>query len=459
MLYTILKLLFRITFRFFFRKTFRLHPERFPETGPLIICANHPGAFLDPIVIAATSRRRIYFLAKAAVFKTAFAKWLLPKFNMIPIYRKQDDPSQMHKNDETFARCYEHLLAGDAILIFPEGISITERKLRELKTGAARIGLGTCAASDFKQEVKIVCVGINYDDPHLFRQDVLISYSEPIMVNEYKALYEKNSIEAAGVITTEIRKRLEDEVVHIEHEEADGITRQVEKLYRAEIVGDKIQTAELKLRELEMIRNISTAVKHFLHTDRSKVNDVVNKIRSYFWKLEELGFSDRLMRTGKKEGNRYLYWLGEMALIIFGFPFFMYGVTINYLPFMLASFLSRKLVKQREYFGAIGAAAGMFLFLIWYSALTVVLVKQDFSWWINLLVIASWIPTGLWCWYYSRSIHYISNRWKYIRVFRSRKELMKDILDQRKEIISEFERIAEDLRSKGVIPEATPVPR
>jgi glycerol-3-phosphate O-acyltransferase/dihydroxyacetone phosphate acyltransferase len=227
MLYTILKTLFRITFRFFFRKIFRINPERFPLTGPLIICAHHPGAFLDPIVIAASSKRRIYFLAKAAVFKGKFAKWLLPKFNMIPIYRKQDDPSQMHKNDETFAKCYEHLLAGDAILIFPEGVSATERKLRELKTGAARIALGASAASGFKTEVKIICLGINYDDPHLFRQDVLVNYSEPISTRDYEAAYAENQIEAARLLTDEIRARLEAGLIHIDEEEAEKITRQV----------------------------------------------------------------------------------------------------------------------------------------------------------------------------------------------------------------------------------------
>lgn len=459
MLYNILKLLFKITFRFFFRKTFRLNADRFPETGPLIICANHPGAFLDPIVIAASSKRRIYFLAKAAVFKGAFMKWLLPKFNMIPIYRKQDDPTQMHKNDETFSKCYEHLLKGDAILIFPEGISQLERKLNEIKTGAARIAMGAAALSDFKLEVKIQCIGINYDDPNLFRQDVLVSYSEPIVVNQYKNLYQEDQKEAINVVTNEIRTRLQAEVVHIEHEEADGITKQVEDLYRANLIGDKIHTAELKKRELEMVQNISKAVKHFLHTDRSKVESVVNNIRSYFWKLDELGFSDKLVRSGRKGGSRYYYWLGELALIILGFPVFIYGVTVNYLPFTLASFLSRKLVTQREFFGAIGVAAGMLLFLIWYSLLSVIVVKADFAWWMNLLIIATWIPSGLWCWYYFRSIYYISNRWKYINVFRRRKDLMLDIQSQRKEILAEFEKIAADLRSKGIIPEEAPVPR
>ena len=40
----------------------------------------------------------------------------------------------MNKNEETFIKCYEHLENGGAILMFPEGISITERKLKPIKT-------------------------------------------------------------------------------------------------------------------------------------------------------------------------------------------------------------------------------------------------------------------------------------------------------------------------------------
>ncbi len=453
MLYSLLRLLFRITFKCFFRKTFNRHPERLPSSGPLIMCANHPGAILDPIVVAASSKRRVFFLAKAAAFKGTFAKWLLPKFNMIPIYRKQDDPTQMHKNDETFVKCYDHLLAGDAILIFPEGVSITERKLKEIKTGAARIALGACAASGFKTQVKIVCLGINYDDPHLFRQDVLINYSEPIVANDYQEIYERNPSEAVNTLTAEIRKRLENGLIHIDREEADGITRQVEKMFRAEIVGDSVRSVELKTRELEVIKNISLAVNYYLHHDRETVNEIVNKIKSYFWKLDELGISDKLMRTGRKQGSRYYYWLGEVALLLFGFPVFLYGAIINFLPFKAASYLSRNLVEQPDFAGGIGATSGMFLFLIWYTCFTILLVKLGLVWWLVLSLVASWIPAGLWGWYYSRSVIYITKRWKYVSVFRNRTQMMKDILVQREEIISEFVKIAEDLRAKGVVPE------
>jgi hypothetical protein len=180
----------------------------------------------------------------------------------------------------------------------------------------------------------------------------------------------------------------------------------------------------------------------------------VNKVKSYFWKLEELGFTDKLVRSGRKNGSRYFYWLGELALMIFGFPLFIYGSLANYLPFYAASFLSRKLVKQREFFGAIGVAAGMLFFLIWYILLIIVLRYFQFVWWIDLLIISSWIPTGLWSWFYMRSLYYISNRWKYITVLRTHKGLMSDITQQRQEIIDEFKSIAEKLRADGIIPPA-----
>jgi 1-acyl-sn-glycerol-3-phosphate acyltransferase len=54
----------------------------------------------------------------------------------------QDDPRLMQQNDEIFSKCFEHLKNNGAILIFPEGISLTNRQLRKIKTGAARIALG-----------------------------------------------------------------------------------------------------------------------------------------------------------------------------------------------------------------------------------------------------------------------------------------------------------------------------
>src|SRR6185312_12766048 len=104
-----LKFLMRITIRAFFRNKQVLGLDNIPDKGPLILVANHPSTFMDPIVIAASIKRKVYFLGKAEIFNSVFAKWLFPKFNVIPVYRAQDDPSQLHKNKETFFKCFEHL--------------------------------------------------------------------------------------------------------------------------------------------------------------------------------------------------------------------------------------------------------------------------------------------------------------------------------------------------------------
>src|SRR3954470_16827551 len=118
MLYSFLRFLLRIAVRVFFKSIHITDKENIPAKGPLIIVANHPNTFMDPIVIATILNRKIFFLAKGEVFKSAFAKWLLPKFNMIPVYRKQDAAGDMQKNEETFDKCYEHLEHNGVTLIF-----------------------------------------------------------------------------------------------------------------------------------------------------------------------------------------------------------------------------------------------------------------------------------------------------------------------------------------------------
>lgn len=170
MFYAILRYLMRLTTSVFFRNIVIRNPDLVPAKGPLMILSNHPSTFMDPIVVATVLDRRVFFLAKGELFSNKFTRWLFPKLNMIPVYRKQDDPAQMKKNKETFAKCFDHLDKGGSILMFPEGISITERKLKPLKTGAARIVLGAESRADFKNGIKILCVGLNYQNPHKFNQ-------------------------------------------------------------------------------------------------------------------------------------------------------------------------------------------------------------------------------------------------------------------------------------------------
>lgn len=451
MLYFILKNLFRITFKVFFKNAFRHHPERIPEKGPLIICANHPGAFLDPVVIASMTNRRLYFLAKGSVFKGPFAKWFLPKLNMIPVYRAQDDPGQMHKNQETFIRCFEHLGKGGTILIFPEGISITERKLKPLKTGAARIALGAEEKYGYNLGVKISCIGLNYEDPHTFGRNVYVGFSEAISAADYTEKYKADGFAAAEELTEEIRKRLEEQMIHTSDAETDKLVAYIEKLYKDDLLKEQGIDKKDKPAEFELTKEIVRAVNYFRQRDPQRVEKITLDIRSYFWKLDELGLSDSTLRKGSARSRLWLRSIRDFFFILLGFPVYIFGLLHNYLPFICASLLSKKLVKSKEFQGAIGAAAGMIFFLIWYIALSITTWHYFHEWgvmnrpgWFTLLYMISWPLSGMFAWFYFLAVRHISSRWLMISLFFKRSALIADLVLQRKAIIKAFDQAVKE---------------
>ena len=278
MLYRTLKIILRITLRAFFRNKQVKGLENIPSKGPLLLVANHPSTFMDPIVIAASIKRKIYFLGKAELFRSSFAKWLLPKFNIIPVYRAQDDPSKLNKNRETFSKCFEHLKDGGVILIFPEGISLTERKIKKIKTGAARIALGAEAANDFKLNVKIITFGLNYSDPHSFHSDLLINIDEPINVMDYKEKYAEDNFKAAHELTDEIRLRIEKQVVAIEDAKIDKLVKNIETIYKSQLIKDLGYSIKIKEHDFIVTRAISEQVHYFFEKQPDRVSKIKNEI-------------------------------------------------------------------------------------------------------------------------------------------------------------------------------------
>ncbi len=138
-----------IALRLFFRRIEAVNAENVPKDGAIIFVLNHPNGLVDPALIFVSLIRRVSFLAKSTLFDIPVAGFLLRTFEILPVARRVDSAGDMSKNRMTFQNCYELLVKGRCIAIFPEGISHNETKLQPLKTGAARIALG---ALGFEEE-------------------------------------------------------------------------------------------------------------------------------------------------------------------------------------------------------------------------------------------------------------------------------------------------------------------
>src|SRR6266850_4260144 len=133
--------LLRILFYEFIRRAARLFlilffgakgtgMENIPETGPLLLVANHQ-SYLDPPAISSlATHRHLEFLARASLFKFKPFAWVISMLNAVPI---QDDSGDAAAIREILRR----LEGGRAVLIFPEGSRSPDGVVHEFKRGVA----------------------------------------------------------------------------------------------------------------------------------------------------------------------------------------------------------------------------------------------------------------------------------------------------------------------------------
>ncbi len=183
--------------------------------GPVIFVANHQNAFLDAVILGCSTHRDPWFLTRANVFQKDLVKKILNALKMTPVYRFRDGFSTLRKNDEVIDNCVKLLKQKEAILIFGEGNHDEHWRLRPLQKGFARIALKAEEENNWNLNVKIVPVGLQYDDHKKFRSRVLITFGEPISVKNLLPA-NLNSLQQIELLVTKISEAIKPLMLHID---------------------------------------------------------------------------------------------------------------------------------------------------------------------------------------------------------------------------------------------------
>ncbi len=96
------------------------NPERVPLNGPVILASNH-ASFLDPPLAGSGVHRPINYLARDTLFRFPGIGALLKSWNAVPVDREGGGAAGLKA-------ILDRLLAGGAIILFPEGNAHTRRQ-------------------------------------------------------------------------------------------------------------------------------------------------------------------------------------------------------------------------------------------------------------------------------------------------------------------------------------------
>src|SRR6185503_3226130 len=161
-------------FRALYKIYFRWHvynPERVPETGPVILAANHT-SFIDPPLVGAGLKRDINYLARESLFRFPGIGALLRSWNAVPVDRDGGGAKGLKT-------ILSRLLDGNGIILFPEGTRTLDGKLQPARSG---IGLTVIKSTAPVVPVRVFGTFEAYGKNHKFPRPhrVIVKYGRPM---------------------------------------------------------------------------------------------------------------------------------------------------------------------------------------------------------------------------------------------------------------------------------------
>ena len=117
---------FRALYKFYFR--WRVYnAERVPLEGGVILASNH-ASFIDPPLVGSGVKRGINYLARENLFRFPVMGWVLRQWQVVPVDREGGGAAGLRA-------ILDRLLAGGAIILFPEGTRTRDGKLQPARSG------------------------------------------------------------------------------------------------------------------------------------------------------------------------------------------------------------------------------------------------------------------------------------------------------------------------------------
>lgn len=376
----------RFAMRVYFRRVEVVGIDHVPRKSPVIFVLNHPNALVDPAFLLSLAPRRVSFLAKSPLFRTPVLGYLVRAMDSLPVYRPQDEGEDVSKNLEVFIAARKLLARGGTIGICPEGVSHNEPRLRQIKTGAARIALGAVSTGEVR-DLKIVPAGLYYTSKTKFRSAVLLYFGKPLEVSPVELdAYGNPPRAAVRELSNRIECALREVILDAEHEEALQTITRAERIFSSET---EAEGNESLAEELQLQQRFVKAYRVLREQAPERLRKLEVRMTRFEAELSQAGVDPDDLSPPTSTLDVFTHLVTRVGLFLLLIVPATLGALVHYPAYRLGGYLATRFSKDDDdVISTVKIISAMLLFPLTWLAVAVVAYKLA-GWTLALLAVVA----------------------------------------------------------------------
>ncbi len=378
--------------------------ERLPSSGPLIVAANHQQGLMDGILLTAALPRRLRPIAKAPLFRYPVIGQLARLSGAIPVHRRQDEGGGTVDNEAMFSAAWEALGRGEALLIFPEGMSQGEPALMPLRTGTARLLLGADRARGGRPATT---------------------------TGDLQAL---DSERAVRELTERLGEALERLIIEVRDRHTLELVHAAEAIWREEM-PDAAREAEDRAA---WRRRAARAHGYLAVTEPDRTAALRSRLERYVKDLELAGLTNPDLSRGYGASAVLRYGLREGLALVLGLPLALWGLVNHIVPYEATALVVRALKPEDDVLATYKVAVGLVLFPFCWALEGWVVWWWGGGWLLGTFLV-SLLPTGFFALSWTERLDRLRRETRGLLAVLVDRDLRGHLLGRRRAIMAEFQ--------------------
>jgi hypothetical protein len=212
-------------------------------------------------------------------------------------------------------------------------------------------------SSDWKLDIKIQPIGLNYTHPGVFRSDTLLACGELISLKEYEQAYKENAAKTVNDLTLVIGKGIQKNLTYIEDKKLADFLEHILILSRKGMNHKEFDAGYSIEERYRYSQNVANTINADYSEEDSNWMELKTDSDSYFNQLKKESFKETQVNAFSKAGNQKSV-LKNLLVLIATLPIFLAGLVHNLIPYLLVKLSVEKMFKRNVFWSGVKMLLG-----------------------------------------------------------------------------------------------------